>query len=363
VTAGDPAGDPAVGRVWLRASAKPLAMTYDVGLLDLDGVVYVGPEPVAVAPQAIAKARAFGMRLAFVTNNASRDPATVAGHLASLGIPASPEEVVTSAQAAARLIVEIVGVGARVLVIGSPALRAIIENAGLQVVASSDERPDAVVQGFWSELCYGDLAEATLAVRSGALWVATNVDSTLPSSRGLLPGNGSLVGVIAMATGRKPRVAGKPALPLHAEGVRRTAAKRPLVIGDRLDTDIEGANLAGTDSLLVLTGVTTPAELLSAPPEHRPTYLSADLLGLFEPQPEVQADSAHAVCNGWVVRRDDDAVTVHHMEGGDMEGGDTDGGALDGLRALLALSWLVDDAGEELVGADEALAKLGAPVG
>jgi glycerol-1-phosphatase len=335
-------------RPWLRASSEPLAEAYDVALLDLDGVVYVGPEPIDGVPEVLAKARAEGMRLAFVTNNASRDPAMVAEHLMALGIAAVAEEVVTSSQAAASVIAERLGVGARVLVTGSAALRSAIEGAGLRVVASADDDPDAVVQGFWPELRYADLAEATVAVRGGALWVATNVDSTLPSPRGLLPGNGSLVGVVATATGKKPIVAGKPELPLHAEGVRRTGASHPIVVGDRLDTDIEGANAAHTDSLLVLTGVTTPADLLIAPAEHRPTYLSTELVGLLEPQPAVEFSAGEVRCGSWVARRRDAAV--------ELVG---EGSAIDGFRALLGLVWSAEDAGEELIGATQVLARLG----
>jgi ribonucleotide monophosphatase NagD (HAD superfamily) len=216
-------------------------------------------------------------------------------------------------------------------------------------VSSAAERPDAVVQGFWADLRYADLAEATVAVRAGALWVATNVDATLPSPRGLLPGNGSLVGVVATATGAKPVVAGKPQLPLHAEGVRRTGAHHPLVVGDRLETDIAGANAAATDSLLVLTGVTSPADLLAAPAEHRPTYLATDLMGLLEPQPTVEVEASGARCGSWSASRSDDGglqLTGH-------------GPAIDGLRALLAVAWRADDAGEDCPGAAEELARLG----
>lgn len=338
-------------RSWLRPSAQPLASRYDVALLDLDGVVYIGLQPVEGAAPALAKARAAGMRLAFVTNNASRSPATVAAHLSELGVPADADEVVTSAQAAASVIRERLGAGASVLVTGSPALREIVEAAGLRPVSSADERPDAVVQGFWAQLCYADLAEAAVAVRGGSFWVATNVDTTLPSPRGLLPGNGSLVGVVATASGHKPIVAGKPELPLHAEGVRRLDAKNPLVVGDRLDTDIEGANAAATDSLLVMTGVTSSAELLYAPAEHRPTYLGCDLAALLEPQPEVVIDDQGARCGDWIARR-----FVDGTRGGvELIG---EGPPVDGLRALLALSWVADDAGEELADAARALGRL-----
>jgi HAD superfamily hydrolase (TIGR01450 family) len=334
----------------LSGSTRPLSQLYDVGLLDLDGVVYVGPHAVPGAAEALAAARASGMRLAFVTNNASRDPATVAAHLVELGIPASPEDVVTSSQAAATVIVERLGPGASVLVTGSAALRSAVETAGLRPVTSADDEPDAVVQGFAPELCYADLAEAALAVRAGALWVATNVDSTLPSARGLLPGNGSLVGMVAIATGQRPVVAGKPELPLHAEGVRRAAATHPLVIGDRLDTDIEGAHAAAADSLLVLTGVATAADLVNAPARHRPTYLAFDLRGLLEPHPEVERHGTVAHCGGWraVLLPVDGALRVM------LDGGGT---SLDGLRAVLAAAWSAEPGGS--VDGSSALALLG----
>jgi glycerol-1-phosphatase len=341
----------------LLGTRESLATRYDVALLDLDGVVYLGPQPIPGAADALAAARAAGMRLAFITNNASRDPAAVAAHLVRLGVPATVDDVVTSSQAAATVIAQQRGAGARVLVIGTAALREAVVRAGLQVTDSADDRPDAVVQGFSPELRYADLAEAALAIRAGALWVATNVDSTLPSPRGLLPGNGSLVAAVALATGKRPLVAGKPELPLHAEGVRRTGARNPLVVGDRLDTDIEGAAAADTDSLLVLTGVTAAADLVGAPVRQRPTYLARDLAGLLEPQPDVEANDAEASCGGWTAtvatRRGDITLTI---------GGE--GSAVDGLRALLTTAWSVHDAAADnsitpAVDAVDALRKLG----
>ena len=321
----------------LLGTREPLATRYDVALLDLDGVVYLGPQPIPGAADALAAARAAGMRLAFVTNNASRNPAAVAAHLTELGVPATVDDVVTSSQAAATVIAERCGVGARVLVTGTGALRAAVEQAGLQIVTSADDKPDAVVQGYSPELRYADLAETALAVRGGALWVATNVDSTLPSARGLLPGNGSLVAAVALATGQRPLVAGKPELPMHAEGVRRTGARNPLVVGDRLDTDIEGAHAADTDSLLVLTGVTDAADLIDAPSHHRPTYLSRDLAGLLAPQPDVEVAWAGARCANWRAT----AVTSTNAITVTVDG---HGDAVDGLRALLSAAWSAHDA-------------------
>jgi glycerol-1-phosphatase len=327
-----------------------------VALLDLDGVVYLGPQPIPGAADALAAARAAGMRLAFVTNNASRDPAAVAAHLVELGVPATVDDVVTSSQAAATVIALQCGIGARVLVTGTAALRAAVEQAGLRVVESADDRPDAVVQGFSPALRYADLAETALAVRGGALWVATNIDSTLPSPRGLLPGNGSLVAAVARATGQRPLVAGKPELPLHAEGVRRTGARNPLVVGDRLDTDIEGAHAADTDSLLVLTGVTDAADLVGAPRRHRPTYLSHDLAGLLARQPDVEVIAAGARCGNWIAT----ATTTTNAVTVTIDG---DGAAIDGLRAVLTAAWSAHDAvgadSGATVDADEALRELG----
>lgn len=261
---------PCPGRLW---------DTYDVALLDLDGVVYLGEEVVESAPPALARARAAGMRLAFTTNNASRTPEQVAHRLTAMGVDAAPDDVVTSAQAAARLLADRLPRGAAVLVVGAEGLRRAVTDVGLRIVEGADGAL-AVVQGYHPEVCYAELAEATLAVGRGALWVGSNGDTTMPTPRGPLPGNGALLAVVATATGRSPLLAGKPALPLHAEAVRRTSAVRPLVVGDRLDTDVLGAVDAGADSLLVLTGVVDAAGLLSAVPGRRPSYLAADLTGL-----------------------------------------------------------------------------------
>ena len=263
--------------------AGALVEAYDVALLDLDGVIYTGASAVPGAVAALTRARAAGMRLAFVTNNASRSPSAVAAHLSRLGLPAAATDVVTSAQAAARLVAERFPPGSPVLVAGAMALRLALRARGLRPVSTFAERPVAVVQGFAPDLGYSQLAEAGLAIRAGALFVASNTDATLPTPRGLQPGNGSLVQVLVTATGVRPIVAGKPEPPLHAEAMARTGAKRPLVVGDRLDTDIEGAVRGGADSLLVLTGVTSPLDLVLAPPGRRPTYVAADLRALFAP--------------------------------------------------------------------------------
>ncbi len=315
----------------LPLGERPPATDYDVALLDLDGVVYTGRGAVPGAVPALARAREAGMRLAFVTNNASRSPSAVAAHLTSLGVPAIAADVVTSAQAAASLIAARVPAGSAVLVAGAIGLRLALRARGLRPVSVAADRPVAVVQGYAPDLSYGLLAEAMMAVRDGALFVAANTDATLPSPRGLQPGNGSLVQVIVNSTGVKPVVAGKPEPPLHREAVERTGARRPLVVGDRLDTDIEGAVNGNADSMFVLTGVSTPAELVLAPPGQRPTYIAADLGGLLVPQPVVGgAPHGQTVsCGGW---------TAHRPEAGPV-GLTGDGDPVDGLRALCAVAW------------------------
>ena len=311
-----------------HASAEPLDTAYDVALLDLDGVVYLGGTPIPGAAEALRKADAAGMRLAYVTNNAFRTPAAIAALLTSFGVPATQEDVVTSAQAAARLLAERLPPGAPVLVVGGSGLRVAVRERGLRPVSTAVDRPQAVVQGYAPDISYSMLAEGGLAVAAGALFVASNGDRTLPSRRGRQPGNGSLLQVIATATGVRPLVAGKPEPPLHRESVLRTGAKHPLVVGDRLDTDIEAAHRVGADSLLVLTGVTGPAEAVLAPPSQRPTYLAEDLAGLLEPHPGITEEDGAFSCGGWTARLDGDWL--------ELTGG---GERIDGLRALCAAAW------------------------
>ncbi|HZB29052.1 MAG TPA: HAD-IIA family hydrolase [Streptosporangiaceae bacterium] len=320
----------------LRGCARPLSEAYDVGLLDLDGTVYIGSRALPGVEEALDKARASGMRLAFVTNNASRTPSAVASLLSDIGVPAAAEDVVTSAQAAARLLADRLPPGARVLVVGGMGLRQALRAQGLRPVSTAAERPAAVAQGYTPDLSYSLIAEGAQAVAGGAFFVGSNGDRTVSGGRGRQPrpGNGSLLRVIATATGIDPIVTGKPEQPLHQEAVLRTGARRPLVIGDRLDTDIEGARRGGADSLLVLTGVTGAPELVTAPASRRPTYVAADLAGLLTPHPEVRHDDHVYECGGW---RAAWAADVGHI---DLSG---HGDPIDGLRALCAAAWHADD--------------------
>ncbi|WP_431992196.1 HAD hydrolase-like protein [Streptomyces albogriseolus] len=332
-----------------EGSGQALSEAYDTALLDLDGVVYAGGEAIGHAVPSLAAARDGGMRLAYVTNNALRTPDAVAAHLTELGIPAEAGDVITSAQAVARLIADQVPQGSRVLVVGGEGLRVALRERGLVPVESADDDPAAVVQGYGGpELAWGRFAEACYAVARGVPWFASNTDLTIPSGRGIAPGNGAAVEVVRIATGAEPQVAGKPLPPMHRETILRTGAGRPLVVGDRLDTDIEGAFNGGVDSLLVLTGVTDGAQLLAAPPHHRPTYVDADLRGMLTGQPEVVEDGGGFRCGGWTA-----AAGTGRLE---LDG---DGAPLDGLRALCAAAWTA--AGEDAchLDAGKALARLG----
>ncbi|TFV53989.1 HAD-IIA family hydrolase [Geodermatophilus sp. DF01-2] len=318
-------------------TAEPPCRRYDVALLDLDGVVYVGPDAVPGVPQALAAARAAGMRLGFVTNNASRTPEEVAGHLTALEVPAAGTDVITSSQAAATVVVQRFGAGARVLPVGGPGVAAALAAAGLTLVTRAEEQPLAVVQGYGGDVGWTELAEAVVAVRNGAEHVATNADATIPSPRGPLPGNGAMVRVVSEVTGRRPLVTGKPDAAMHAECIRRTAACRPLVVGDRLDTDVEGGRRAAAASLLVLTGVTDPATLLAAGPYQRPDLLASDAGGLLTTHPAVVPEGGGWRCGGWVVRPAGEGGPLRL--GRDATGGPDGADGLDALRALCVAHW------------------------
>ncbi|GAA3967879.1 HAD-IIA family hydrolase [Gordonia caeni] len=256
---------------------RSLPAEYDALLFDLDGTLYEGHTPLPGAEDLV---RSHPDASYYVTNNASRSADEVSEHLAALGFAAGPEQIITSAQVGARLVADRVPDGSAVLVVGSDSLRDEIAAVGLVPVRTADDDPAAVIQGHSPETGWAQLSEAALAVRGGALWIATNTDTTLPTERGLLVGNGSMVAAVATATEADPVVAGKPAAPIMREVLARSKSRRPLMIGDRLDTDIEGANTVGIDSLLVLTGVTSPRSLLAAPAERRPTYVAAGLTDL-----------------------------------------------------------------------------------
>ena len=322
-----------------------LADGYDLVIFDLDGVIYLIDKPIDGAAEAVARLRAAGTAVAYATNNASRRAADVAALLTGMGVSATPDEVLTSAGAAAAMLAERLPAGAPVLVVGAEALRAEVRDAGLRVVETFEDVPAAVVQGYGPDVGWRILAEAALSVRAGATWMATNTDRTLPSPRGLLPGNGSLVAVLRTALDREPDVVvGKPAPALFSTAAAQSNARRPLVVGDRLDTDIEGAVGAGMDSLLVLTGVSGPAELLGAPSQRRPTYVAADVSGLFVAGDDLRVPVKDAdEVGGWRVVREGAQIRL-----------DGSGNPIDALRLLCGVVWDGVDVANVHAGSDDA---------
>jgi glycerol-1-phosphatase len=314
------------------ASERPIDGR-DVLLLDLDGVVYVGDRAVPHAAESLHRVTAAGVRIGYITNNASRRPAVVAEQLRGFDLEVDETQVVTSPQAAVRLLAERVPAGSRILVIGGDGLTWAVEGAGFEVVHSADDGPIAVVQGFAPELGWKDLAEASFALADpDRLWVATNTDWTIPVARGIAPGNGTLVSAVHSAVGRLPIVAGKPERAIFDAAVERFEAKSPLFVGDRIDTDIAGAVAAHMPSAFVFTGVHGTRELLSANEKSRPDWILADLRGLFDAYPAT------------TVKRDGSRVgrAIARIDGQRLEVVRAGDAPIDLVRAACAAIWASD---------------------
>ena len=303
----------------------------DAVLADLDGVVYQGPKAIPFAVESLTRVAAAGTKIGYITNNASRTDRQVAEHLSSFGLDVAASDVVTSPQAAVRLLADLVQPGSLILVVGGDGLVDELGKAGFRVTRESADEPAAVIQGFSPEVGWKQLAEASFALHRGIPWVATNTDWTIPVAGGIAPGNGTLVSAVHTAVGRLPVVAGKPEVAIFEEARRRFEASSPLFVGDRLDTDILGANRAGMPVAHVLTGVDTAKQLLSAKPDERPQFILDDLRGLFEPYPATtfSKDSSTATVGGAKVQiRGNDVVIA---SAGDSR--------TDLLRAACAVIW------------------------
>lgn len=268
-------------------AGRVLTDQYDVVLLDLDGVVYVGGHAVPHAVDALRMAREAGVRLGFITNNASRTPSQIARHLTDLGVPAGPHDVVTSAQAVSTMVADRYPAGTHVAVLGAEGLREAVRERDLVPVAVDDEDAELIVSGYGPSVLWSEIMRAATRIRAGLPWFAANTDGTIPTQFGEAPGHGAQVELLTRFSGVIPPVAGKPAVPLFDEAQRRIAGESVLMVGDRLDTDILGARRAGLDSLLVLSGVTTRDDLARASRDEWPTYLAQDLRGLLEPAPRL----------------------------------------------------------------------------
>jgi len=293
-----------------------LVDSYDTVLFDLDGVIYRGPHALPGVTEVIADIEARGIRCLYVTNNASRTAEMVAGHLRDLGIQCTDEQVVTSPQAAAVILSGMFPSGAHVYVVGGEGVDQALRVAGFVPTRNPEDRPVAVVQGFAPDVEWRDLAAASYLIESGCAWIATNLDLTLPTEHGIAPGNGSLVAAVANATGRQPdHVAGKPEPALFLTAMQRVGATRALVVGDRLDTDIAGADRARIDSLYVATGVHSVSDVFAADPGMRPTFLGPDLGALLQPAPSPDGERAWDVATSlaqecWRARDASTAIDV-----------------------------------------------------
>ncbi|GAA1062107.1 HAD-IIA family hydrolase [Agromyces bracchium] len=323
----------------LFASRRPASTPLDgvdAVFADLDGVVYAGPHAIPHAVESLNRV-AEALPVAYITNNASRSDEQVAAHLTSLGLSPAPRDVVTSPQAAMRLLAASVAPGALVLVVGGDGIVTELERGGYRVTRSADDAPDAVMQGFHPDVGWRQLAEAAFALNAhggpgepgGIPWIATNMDWTIPVERGIAPGNGTLVSAVHTAAGRFPEVAGKPETPIFDEARERFGAERPLMVGDRLDTDIRGANRAGIASVIVLTGIDRAKQVLAADAASRPDFIVSDLRALHEPYPEVERRRGGVRVGGAEVRVDGRRVVI------ERDGED----ALDLLRAACTAIW------------------------
>ena len=302
---------------------------YDSLLLDLDGVVYVGAKAIDHAVDSINSAQSQGFKVGYITNNASRKPETIASQLAGFGLNVEPDEVVGSARAAVKMLAERIPAGAKVLVVGGEGLTSEVEAFGFELVSAAADKPAAVIQGFSPDVGWKHLAEASFAIQGGAIWLATNQDWTIPREGGIAPGNGTLVSAVHTAVGILPDFAGKPFRPIFESAVAQLNISRPLMIGDRLDTDIRGGVAFGIDTACVLTGIASRKDLIGARPEDRPTFILEDLRQLFESYPIVKVTKRGVKLGKTEVELIGNKVLV-------TEG---DPRSLEALRAACSLIW------------------------
>jgi len=327
----------------LHGSRKPLVETADVLLIDLDGVCYAGTRDIPNAAAGLAAAREAGIKFQFVTNNASRTPQQVAEKLKGHQIAAAAEEVMTAAMDAVEILTQKIEPASKVLVVGTQALRDTVAQAGFEVVSKTSEQPAAVIQGYGAEVGWAELSEAAYAINAGALFMATNLDATLPTEKGFALGNGSLVAAVEHATGQKPFAGGKPFAGIYRKAAGHAGASKPLVVGDRLDTDIAGAVAADMLSFHVLTGVSDAKAVALAYPDRRPSYLGLDLTDLTRVHP----GPVHQPTGAWT--SGESAAFMVAEDGRVMrEDEPVDNGAvlsLEDYRALVAAVWDARDQG------------------
>jgi 4-nitrophenyl phosphatase len=249
--------------------------TYKGFLLDLDGTIYRGSEAIPEAVSFVRELKKAGIPFLYLTNNSSASAENVANRLNAMGLEATAEQVYTSAMATAAFLARREPSGADVYVIGEEGLKRELERSGFRM---TEVNPRYVIVGIDRQFNYEKLTTAARAIRGGALFLATNRDAALPAEGGLLPGNGSLVAAVAVASGASPIVIGKPEKIIVDFALQRlgTTVAETLIVGDNLFTDIEAGANSGLDSLLVLTGFSSAEDAARHP--HKPTYIADDLL-------------------------------------------------------------------------------------
>jgi glycerol-1-phosphatase len=258
----------------------PLADRFDGLLIDLDGVVWIGREPVPGSPEALRALLEAGKRLVFVTNNPGKHPAAYAERLADMGVAVDESQIVTAGMVVARLAGEAIGAGGGTFVIGAPALKEMVAAAGGRVLEGEEGREaDAVVVSGHRGFDYGELLTAKRALDRGAALFATSHDPTMPFPGGEVPGTGAILAAVETASGKRATIAGKPEP--HLFRMAREAlgeCESMAMVGDRLSSDIEGGARAGLETILVLSGTTTRAEAEAARPA--PDFVLENLSGL-----------------------------------------------------------------------------------
>jgi len=309
--------------------AKTIWNQFDVLLADLDGVIYEGTKAINGAVSAINDLQSQGIRVGYVTNNSSRKPETITEQLQGFGISSKPEDIISSGQTAVELLATKIPAGSKVLVVGGDGLRARVTAGGFEIVDSSEENPAAVIQGFAPDVSWRDLAEASYSIQKGAVWVATNNDWTLPQEKGVAPGNGTLVSAVHTAVGAFPLFAGKPEPAIFETALKVFNSANALFVGDRLETDILGANRAGISSVLVLTGISSRKDVLAASVEERPTYIIDSLQELLSPYEKPEQTKRGWRCGKASVELLGDKVLVT----------DGDPGSIEALKAACKVIW------------------------
>ncbi|KFI47735.1 HAD-IIA family hydrolase [Bifidobacterium biavatii] len=329
----------------LKSTDRPIAETYRLALLDLDGVVYRGKNPVEHAAESIRSAGKLGMAIEYTTNNSSRFQRVVADQLRGFDLDVEPHQVITSSVVAARMVARHVPAGSKVLVLGAEHLREEVASQGLTLADGPEDDPVAVIQGWYPQMTWQEMANVSFAVERGAMYLVTNRDLTIPRELGIAPGCGSMIQAVINATGVEPVAsAGKPESAMYDEarllaagdGEEPVAKELCLAIGDRLDTDIEAGTRGGYDALAVLTGVTNPRELMLAPAHLRPTYIVKDLRGLLEAQPAATRDNGRTwTCGDTAATLDETAGTLTVSDATDINA----------LRAACNAMWSYADRG------------------